>query len=227
VSADDRCSGGRLGVFGGTFDPIHTGHLALAEEARTALQLDRVIFVPVGHPWRKTGREITAASGRMAMVSSAIAANPFFEVSSIEVDRGGPTYTVETLQVFHERFGASTHLWFIVGSDALLDLQNWREPEQIVALARLAVADRSDGRLSQSGGELNTLEVAIPGVRERIDLIAMPRLDISSSELRRRLREGISCRYLMPEEVEQYAISRRLYERDPVRQADAKAAGEQ
>jgi nicotinate-nucleotide adenylyltransferase len=221
VSADDRCNGERLGIFGGTFDPIHTGHLALAEQARIALHLDRVILVPAGRPWRKSDRKIASPLDRMAMVSAAIADNPHFEASSAEVERDGPTYTVETLQILRERFGALTHLWFILGLDALGDLQHWREPMKIVALARLAVADRGIGGLAESGGQLDQLERAIPGVRERIDLVAMPRLDISSSELRRRIREGVSCRYFMPSVVEAYAVSHGLYAaRKPAERVD-------
>jgi nicotinate-nucleotide adenylyltransferase len=169
------------------------------------------MFVPAGRPWRKADREVAPAADRLAMVSAAIASNAFFESSSAELDRKGPTFTVDTLQTLRERLGASTHLWFILGSDALLDLQNWRDPMKIVALARLAVAERSGGSFRRPRTELEALERAIPGVRERIDFVPMPSFDISSSDLRKRLREGISCRYLLPETVEEYAVSHGLY----------------
>jgi nicotinate-nucleotide adenylyltransferase len=215
VSADDSCSGERLGIIGGTFDPIHIGHLILAEEARLNLQLDRVVFVPAGHPWRKASRKITPGSDRMAMASLAIASNPFFSLSSSELERVGPTFTVDTLQGLRERLGAATHLWFIMGSDALIDLKHWREPGKIVALARLAIGDRSAGNPTRADEELENLEQAVPGARERIDLVPMPQVDISSSDLRRRLGEGSSCRYLMPETVEHYATAHGLYTPTP------------
>ncbi|HET9319038.1 MAG TPA: nicotinate-nucleotide adenylyltransferase [Bryobacteraceae bacterium] len=203
----------RVGVIGGTFDPIHAGHLILAEETRLALSLSRVIFVPAGHPWRKANRDITPAADRMAMVSLAVASNSTFDVSSIEVVREGPTYTADTLQEVRAQLHADTDLWFILGSDALLDLEHWHDPGRIVALARLAVAVRDSATAGSGALRLGGLEDLVSGVRDRIDVVAMPRVGISSSEIRRRLRQGISCRYWLPAKVERYAVERNLYGR--------------
>jgi nicotinate-nucleotide adenylyltransferase len=173
---------GRVGVLGGTFDPIHIGHLLLAEETRTALGLDRVIFIPAGQPWRKAG----------------------------------PTYTVETLERLRHNWGAGTLTWFIMGWDALQDLPNWRAPERILTLSRLAVArrDRPDA------AEISRLEALLPRLSARVDLVPMPLVAISSSELRRRLRHGGSVRYWLPAPVEEYARRHGLYDRADDESAD-------
>ncbi|HTE83458.1 MAG TPA: nicotinate-nucleotide adenylyltransferase [Dehalococcoidia bacterium] len=199
----------RVGILGGTFDPIHAGHLILAEETRQYLSLDKAVLVPAGHPWRKADREITPAGDRIAMVSLAIAANPAFALSRLEVEREGATYTADTLHELRMQLGGNADLWFILGSDALLDLQYWRDPKRIVAQVRLAVAAR--GPVSDL--DLGGLEDLVPGVREKIDLVPMPPVGISSSELRRRLRHGFTTRYWLPAEVERYALDHNLYGR--------------
>jgi nicotinate-nucleotide adenylyltransferase len=214
----------RVGVLGGTFDPIHIGHLLLAEETRLALRLDQVVFIPAGQPWRKAGRRITPAADRLAMVELAIAGNPAFAVSRIEVERQGPTYTVETLEGLRQQCGPETRLWFILGSDALEDLPNWREPQRILSLARLAVA----GREADDRSAIEALEQRLPGLRTRVDGVPMPRVEISSSELRRRLHSGVTARYWLPESVEKYIQRHRLYEGLPVDEGgseDAARAG--
>jgi nicotinate-nucleotide adenylyltransferase len=195
---------------GGTFDPVHLGHLILAEESRLALSLNRVVFIPAGTPWRKADREITPAADRVAMVSLAILDNPAFELSPIEVERGGATYTADTLESLASTYGEEVDLWFILGSDALFDLPHWRDPQRIIALTRLAVAARAAGR-DEAG--VQELEARVPGIREKTDVIPMPRVQISSSQLRSRLHAGLSCRYWLPAVVEDYAIERRLYRR--------------
>jgi nicotinate-nucleotide adenylyltransferase len=199
----------RIGLLGGTFDPIHLGHLILAEEARLSLSLDRVLFIPAGTPWRKAGREISPAADRLTMVSRAIASNPSFEVSRVELNREGPTYTVDTLQTLRMELGEGVRLWFILGADALLDLPHWKDPARILAAARLAVAARE----GSPALDLSRLEALIPGLRLRLDYVPMPGVGVSSSELRRRLSEGISTRYWLPAEVERYAREHRLYAR--------------
>jgi nicotinate-nucleotide adenylyltransferase len=197
----------RIGILGGTFDPIHLGHLILAEEARIALSLACVLFVPAAQPWRKSGTQITPALDRLAMVRLAIEGNEHFFASLLEIERGGPTYTADTLEEL--RVTAPTaQLWFILGTDALRDLPNWKDPERIVAQARLAVAPRSDA----GAEELNRLDVFPQRWRDRLDLLPMPQLEMSSSELRRRLRAGISTRYWLPSAVAEYAQAHRLYE---------------
>ncbi len=201
--------GVRLGVLGGTFDPIHIGHLVLAEQAREQLALDEVLFVPAGDPWRKAGKRITPALDRRAMVELAIAGNPAFRCSSIEIDRPGPSYTVDTLAtLWAERPEAV--LYFIVGEDALFDLPNWKDPARIVSLAFVAVAARGpasrlDGLTAEDADRL------LPGLSGRLVRVEMPVIGVSATDLRARLRRGASVRYLVREAVERYIAERGLY----------------
>jgi len=200
----------KLGVLGGTFDPPHVGHLILAEEARTSLQLERVLFVPAGDPWRKAGQHVTPAEHRLAMLRLALAADPCFEVCTLEVERPGPSYTVDTLEALDRRHRPGAELYFILGEDALHDLPNWKEPERIVDLAWLAVAPRAQS----SGLTTSALDAAVPGLSQRIVPVAMPTIDISSTGLRARARAGQSLRYLVPLAVEEYIRRHGLYGRN-------------
>jgi nicotinate-nucleotide adenylyltransferase len=197
----------RLGVLGGTFDPPHVGHLILAEEARTRLQLEKVLFVPAGDPWRKADEEVTPAEHRLAMVRLLLASDPYFEVSTLEVEREGPSYTVDTLEALHQQYGPGLELYFILGEDALQDLPNWREPAGIISLAWLAVAPRP----VEGGTATADLEAAVPGLSERIVPLPMPTVDISSTTLRERAGAGLSLRYLVPLAVEEYIRRHGLY----------------
>lgn len=192
---------------GGTFDPIHLAHLILAEQARVFLGLDRVLFVPAGAPWRKADRRIAPVADRVAMVRAALAGDPYFEISLIESERRGPSYTVDTLSVLQEQLGPQAELYFILGQDALADLPNWREPARIVQLARLAVAARP----GRPPADPAALERAVPGIQDRIDVVPMPQVDISSTDIRRRVAEGISIRFLVPAAVEAYILAHGLY----------------
>jgi nicotinate-nucleotide adenylyltransferase len=183
------------------------GHLILAEEARTRLQLEKVLFVPAGDPWRKAGQEITPAEHRLAMVRLLLVSDPYFEVSTLEVERRGPSYTVDTLEALHGQYGPGLELYFIVGEDALHDLPNWKEPARIVALAWLAVAPRA----GETGWARADLEAAVPGLSERIVPLPMPTIDISSTALRERARSSLSLRYLIPLAVEEYIRRHGLY----------------
>lgn len=197
----------RLGVLGGTFDPIHLGHLVLAEEGQRRLRLERVVFIPAGEPWRKAGQPITPAGHRLAMVRLAVAGNPLFEVSAVEVERAGPSYTADTLEQLRAERGADAEVYLLMGEDALEDLPHWKDPQRIVAQAWLAVVPRV------SGGELdvNKLEATVPGIGRKLVAFEMPRLDISGTELRRRAAAGESLRYLVPAPVEEYIRRHRLY----------------
>lgn len=194
----------RVGVLGGTFDPVHVGHLLLAEHARAALALDLVLFVPAGQPWRKSHREITPGEHRLAMLRLAIAGNDGFGISDIELRRSGPTYTADTLEsLAAERL--DDELYFIIGADALADLPNWHAPERIVQHAMLAVAPRV-------GDQLDATESPPPGVDPaRIVTLPMPRIDISSTDVRSRVGQGASVRYLVPDAVAAYIAAHRLY----------------
>jgi nicotinate-nucleotide adenylyltransferase len=197
----------QIGVLGGTFDPVHLGHLRLGMEALEQLRLGRVLFIPAARPWRKAGRSIAPAGDRLAMLKLALEANDAFDLSTGELERAGPTYTVDTLATLQQQFGRSTTLHFIVGADALRDLPNWREPARIAALARIAVTTRA-GRPMPS---LSALEMRVPGIGERIDVISMPPMGISSTDLRRRVATGRSLRYLVPDAVAAYISEHRLY----------------
>jgi len=193
----------RVGILGGTFDPVHVAHLRLAEEAREALALDEILFMPAGDPWRKGARAITAAEHRLAMLRLAVEDNEDFGVSDLELRRPGPTYTAETLAALSaERL--DDEFWFIVGADALADLPNWHHPERIVEHALLAVAPREMQ-------EANVAALNIPGIAGRIVTFPMTRLDISATEVRARVAAGRSIRYLVPPAVERYIVEHGLY----------------
>jgi nicotinate-nucleotide adenylyltransferase len=195
----------RIGVLGGTFDPVHLGHLLLGETAREQAQLDRVIFVPTGHSWRKPDRVITPGSARGDMLNLAVKDNPFFEVSMIEVDRPGPSYTHETLdQLARDNPGAG--LFFILGHDALADLPNWRDPARILRLATLVLAAREAETLPQEE------DPALKGSQARLLRLQMPTISISATDVRHRVAAGRSIRYLVPAPVAAYIQDRRLYQ---------------
>ena len=187
----------KLGVMGGTFDPIHIGHLRVAEEMREALGLDRVLFVPAGNPVFKRDQEVTDAEARFAEVSAAVADNPLFEASRIEIDRPGDTFTVDTLRELHE-LHPEAELYFIVGSDAAADIGKWRAVAEIAQLAHLAVAAGRPGSLSAD--ELR--ERILAAAPFDLHIVECTPLDISSSDIRRRQREGKSVRYLVPNETQ-------------------------
>lgn len=202
-------SGGmQIGLLGGTFDPVHLAHLRLAEEAREQLGLARVLFLPAPQPWRKAGRRIAPVEHRLAMVRLATAMNPAFDVSTVELEQQGPTYTAETLAALHAELGAGeVTLHFILGVDALRDLPNWYRPERIVALARLAVALRPGRRMPN----LAAAERRVPGLTAAVEQLQTTPLGISSTALRRSLAAGGSVRYLIPDAVLSYIEELGLY----------------
>ena len=202
---------GSLGVFGGTFDPIHLAHLAVAEEAAETLGLERVLFVPVGEPPHKPGRAITAAEDRLAMVELAIAGNPRFRADRIELDRPGPSYTVDTLtalQAARLTTGPTADLTLVLSAEAFLGLLSWREPRRVLELARVVVAPR-DG-YPDAGPEF--LAEHLPDLADRATFLDGPRLRLSASELRARAASGRSLRYLVPDAVAAYIGDHGLYQ---------------
>lgn len=194
----------KVGILGGTFDPVHIGHLVLAQAALEQLALDEVLFVPAGEPWRKAHRAISDAEHRVAMLRLAIAGNDGFGLSDIELRRDGPTYTADTLaSLAGERLDDA--FWFIVGADALTDMPNWHEPERIVRHAMLAVAPRD-------AQEVNVAALNIDGLTaDRIAQFDAPRLAISSTDIRERIASGRSVRYLVPDGVRAYIEEHKLY----------------
>ena len=209
---------GSLGVFGGTFDPVHTAHLAVAQEAAEALGLERVAFIPAGQPPHKPGREITPAGHRLAMLELAIAGNDRFVVDRLELERGGPSYTVDTLAALSASRGAAgvtPDLALILSAEAFLDLMSWREPRRILELARVVVAPR-DGFPDAGPGFLASHLPDRPDLADRAVFLDSPRLRLSATELRARSAAGRSLRYLVPDAVAAYIGDHALY-RNPRR----------
>lgn len=193
-----RGSLARLGILGGTFDPIHLAHLWMAEHAREALGLDKVLLVPAGRPPHKPGRPISDFSHRLMMTQLAIAHAPGLEASTLEADVATPSFTIDTLRRVQAAEPAA-QLWLIIGSDSLRDLPSWRDPEAIFAAAGLAVLPRP--------GEVETL----PRSGAKIDWLDGPRFQLSSTDLRERVASGRSIRFLVPESVRVYIEEQRLY----------------
>lgn len=200
----------RLGVFGGTFDPVHYGHLVAAEEVRYRLRLDKVLFVPAGMPPHKLDHDITPTRHRVAMLELAIASNPGFALSRVDIDRHGPCYTVDTLALLHEEYGPGTELFFLMGMDSLADLLTWKEPERLIRLAWLVVVGRPGFQ-----ADVNELNRVLPGAAERICIVDTPLMEVSSSDIRQRVQQGAPIRYQVPEAVEAYIRAHRLYIDEP------------
>ena len=200
----------RVGLLGGTFDPIHFGHLVIAEEVRTVLHLDEMVFVPAGHPPHKPGRIVTEAQHRLAMLELAIASNPHFTISLVDLERPGPSYTVETLQVLRQQWGAQTAIYFVIGGDSLEDLLAWYDPAGILQQLTALVAVQRPG-YEEAAGYRDTLEARLPGIKQRLIMVQAPQLDISATDLRRRVAEGRPIKYQTPEAVERYIIEYGLY----------------
>ena len=197
----------RLGIMGGTFDPVHVGHLAAAEYARACLDLDEVVFVPAGRPWLKDGEAVSPAEDRLAMVEAAVGSNPRFSVSRIDLERPGPTYTVDTLADLARARGADAALYLLLGIDALTELHRWREPSRVLTMATVV----GIGRPSSGGPDLSNLEAVAPGASRLVLLTAGPGIDVSGSDIRRRVAAGHSIRHLVPEAVGEYIRAHGLY----------------
>ncbi|NLE52458.1 MAG: nicotinate (nicotinamide) nucleotide adenylyltransferase [Chloroflexi bacterium] len=197
----------RIGLLGGTFDPPHFGHLILAELAADSLALDRVLFVPAADPPHK-GALRSSAAHRVAMVERAIAGNPRFALSRVDLDRPGPHYSVEMVQLLQAEYPGAT-LVFLIGGDSLRDLPKWSRPDELIGLVRLGVMRRPG-----STPDLAALERAIPGIRARVDWIDAPQIEISASVLAQRAGAGLSIRYQTPDAVCAYIEDHQLYRRD-------------
>jgi nicotinate-nucleotide adenylyltransferase len=196
----------RLGILGGTFDPIHYGHLVAAQEAHYQLALDQLLFAPVGHPPHKLDEPLSPVHHRLRMVELAIEGRAGFALSRVDVDRPGPHYTADMLALLHQAWGPGTDIFFVVGSDSLGDILDWHQPERIIAQAKLAVARRPG-----TGVDVDALERALPGLRERLRWVEIPLLEISSTDLRARVRQGRPISYFLPPAVEAYLLAQELY----------------
>ena len=196
----------RIGILGGTFDPIHVGHLVCAEEARVQYDLDKVIFMVAGKPAFKVGETIAEASDRYWMCCLATADNPYFEVSKLEMDRVGTTYTIDTLRDLAADLEQTDELCFVLGADALLDMPEWKDAHKVSGYAHFIVATRPGYDISEGKA---LLAKRLPDFDYSV--MELPRIDISSSDIRDRFISGLSNRYLITEEVEHYALERELY----------------
>ena len=199
----------RIGIFGGTFDPVHLGHLAAAEEAAYRLDLARVLFVPAHHQPLKDRAPRASNADRLAMLERAIDGNPRFAVSAAELERPVPSYTIDTLRELRKHHGPDCHMCLLVGIDAANTLNRWREPAELLRLARLVVMSRGAVREP----DWAVLRSLAPDAEQRVDLLAVPNVDVSSSDLRRRVAAREPIRYQVPEPVRAYIEERGLYSR--------------
>jgi len=191
----------RLGVMGGTFDPIHHGHLVAGSEVASLFELDEVVFVPTGTPWQKAESEVTPAEDRYLMTVIATASNPRFTVSRTDLDRSGPTYTIDTLRDLRAQRGPDVELYFITGADALSNILTWRDVDELFELAHFVGCTRPGHRLAD------------PGLPDgRVSLVEVPALAISSTDCRDRVRRGEPIWYLVPDGIVQYINKRGLYQ---------------
>ncbi|APT82105.1 nicotinate-nucleotide adenylyltransferase [Corynebacterium ammoniagenes] len=192
----------KIGIMGGTFDPIHNGHLVAASEAAYRFDLDKVIFVPTGQPWQKADRDVTDAEHRYLMTMVATASNPRFTVSRVDIDRNGPTYTIDTLRDIR-KFYPDAELYFITGADALSSIMSWRDWEDMLEMAHFVGVTRPGYPL--------TRDMVPEDQRDNIELIDIPAMAISSTDCRERARGGEPVWYLVPDGVVQYIAKNHLY----------------
>jgi nicotinate-nucleotide adenylyltransferase len=197
----------RLGLLGGTFDPIHCGHLVIAEEARVRLDLAEVRFVPAGQPPHKRPDAVSPAADRLAMVRLAIAGNPAFTVSTLEIERAGPSYTVDTVRQVAQTEGPDVHLHFIVGGDALPDLLSWYAPDRLLDLCTLVVVRRPEVQPV----DLRDLQERLPALEKKLILLDGPQFAVSGTEIRQRMNTQLPIRYQVPEAVWAYVREHGLY----------------
>ncbi len=196
----------RIGILGGTFDPIHYGHLAIAEEARVRHPLDFVLMMPARIQPLREGERVSSPDHRAAMLERALLGNPALILSRVEFERAGPSYTVETIKILRRRYPKDSEFFFLLGTDALAELPRWKDPEELIMLCRFIVFERPG-----FDSEPRLIFLQYPALRERVTFMEGPRLDISSTDLRRRVRKALPIRYQVPEGVEEYIRSHRLY----------------
>lgn len=198
----------RLGIMGGTFDPIHQGHLIAAEWVKNSLQLDEVLFIPTGKPAHKRSDEVTEGNSRFHMVQLAIESNPDFSVSNMEIERAGVTYTYDTILHLKETYGEETKLFFIIGADSLLDVHGWYKADELLEKVSFCAVTRPGFSDQAILKEKKRLEDEKGGT---IHLVEIPLIEISSTLIRSRRREGLSVKYLVPDNVFSYIIEKGLY----------------
>ncbi len=203
----------RVGILGGSFDPPHVGHLMIAREARERVGLDAVLFVPAGEQWLKEGQVVAPATHRLAMTHLLVGSTPHFSVSDMEITRPGPTYTVDTLHALREASPPDTDYFFILGEDAVADLPRWHSPQELVTLCRFIAMPRAG-----AGGrpDLSPAYAAVPGLRDKVTVLDdAPRIDVSSSSVRRMIERGEDLKSalngVLPDYIVKYLTAHRLY----------------
>jgi nicotinate-nucleotide adenylyltransferase len=197
----------RVGVLGGTFDPIHMGHLTIAEEIMRKLGLSEVLFIPAGQPVFKQENDVSAAEHRLEMVLLATAANPYFNVSTIELERPGPSYSVDTVEELKAGLCGGSALYLIMGFDTLSELALWKDPERLLKMCHV-VGVRRPGHTDI---DLRSLESALPDAGGKVMIVDAPLVDVSASDIRRRVSQGLVIRHMVPVEVEEYIVEHNLY----------------
>jgi nicotinate-nucleotide adenylyltransferase len=196
----------KVGILGGTFDPVHLGHLMIAEEAKTALDLSEVLLIPAGQPMSRPNENITPAKHRLAMLQLAVEGKPYLKVSSMEIERKGPSYTADTIAEIKNN-SVGSELYFILGWDSLAQLPDWHEPLKIINQCTLVVVPRP----GYAKPSLKALEGILPGITQKVIFLDKPRIDISATEIREMAAEGDSIEQLVPEAVAQYIKKNKLY----------------
>jgi nicotinate-nucleotide adenylyltransferase len=197
----------KIGVLGGTFDPVHNGHLAIAEEARSYLNLNEVIFLPAGQPWMKADRSISPARHRTAMLALALQTRPYFKFSTIEIEHQGPSYSVNSIAELKARAVEPTDWYFILGWDNLAKIPQWREPTKLIEMCFLAAVPRP----GYERPNMKKLEAELPGISKKVILMDKPRLEISATDIRSKVAQGLPISGLVPEAVEEYINENGLY----------------
>jgi len=198
----------RYGIMGGTFDPIHIGHLVVADEIREKFNLDKVIFIPTGNPPHKDSHKVTESKHRYEMVLLATSDNSYFEASSIEIDREGITYTIDTIIALKEKYNSDIEFYFITGADAILELSTWKMVDKLLSICKFIAATRPGFDITKL--EVNNKELT-EKYRNNIFTTTVPLLDISSTDIRRRVIEGRTIKYLLPKSVEDYIMENKIY----------------
>lgn len=198
----------RVGIMGGTFDPIHYGHLLLAEFAIEQYQLDEILFIPSGNPWLKDSSQVLDKKTRVSMTGLAIEDNPNFALSTIEIDREGNSYSYETLEILREK-NPTTCYYFILGADSLLDIEKWKHPDRLMKSCTLLTAVRDDCDMEALKKQIEYLKNTYQAV---VEILPMKRMDISSTDIREKIRDGKSVRYLLPDSVREFIEKNHIYQ---------------